>query len=121
MSDRPSVMIVDDLPANLRLMARMLRNEAYQVRPFPSGHLALASARQDPPDLIVLDISMPEMDGYEVCRQLKAHEDLMEIPIIFLSALDDNTDCDLGHSHPYKNWQSVKIPISITAPHRAGI
>ena len=92
MSDRPSVMIVDDLPANLRLMARMLRNESYQVRPFPSGQLALTSARQDPPDLIVLDISMPEMDGYEVCRQIKASEALMDIPIIFLSALDDNTD-----------------------------
>lgn len=92
MSDRPSVMIVDDLPANLRLMARMLRTEPYQVRPFPSGQMALASASQDPPDLILLDISMPEMDGYEVCRQLKAKDDLMDIPIIFLSALDDTTD-----------------------------
>jgi two-component system sensor histidine kinase/response regulator len=85
-------MIVDDLPANLRLMSRMLRDEHYRVRPFPSGRLALLSALQDPPDLIVLDINMPEMDGYQVCRTLKATDALRDIPVIFLSALDDTLD-----------------------------
>lgn len=85
-------MIIDDLPANLRLMARMLRNEDYRVRPFPSGRLALRSAHQDPPDLIVLDINMPEMDGYQVCRTLKSSALLKDIPVIFLSALSDTSD-----------------------------
>jgi two-component system sensor histidine kinase/response regulator len=92
LTELPSVMIVDDLPANLRLMSRMLRREKYRVRPFPSGRLALASARQDPPDLIVLDISMPEMDGYQVCQHLKSSDQLRDIPVIFLSALDDTVD-----------------------------
>ncbi len=92
MTELPSVMIVDDLPANLRLMARMLQKEKFRVRPFPSGRLALSSAHQDPPDLIVLDISMPEMDGYQVCAHLKASAALRDIPVIFLSALDDTVD-----------------------------
>lgn len=92
MNTRPSVMIVDDLPANLRLMARMLRNENYRVRPFPNGRLALRSAHQDPPDLIVLDINMPDMDGYQVCRALKSNALLKDIPVIFLSALSDTID-----------------------------
>ena len=91
-SNLPSVMIVDDLPANLRLLVRMLRNQQYRVRPFPNGRLALSSAEQDPPDLIVLDISMPEMDGYEVCQVLKSRDRLKDIPVIFLSALDDTAD-----------------------------
>jgi two-component system sensor histidine kinase/response regulator len=87
-----SVMVVDDNPANLKLMGDMLGQQGYEARLFPRGRLALASAAQRPPELILLDINMPEMDGYEVCRRLKADADLAEIPVIFLSALQETTD-----------------------------
>jgi CheY-like chemotaxis protein len=85
---RGNVMIVDDNPANLRLLEEMLRQDGYEVRSFPRGRLALAAANQEPPDLILLDINMPEMNGYEVCEQLKASARLAGIPVIFLSALN---------------------------------
>src|SRR6478736_3468704 len=69
-----SILIVDDTPANLQVLAGMLKERGYKVRPVPSGKLALQAARHDPPDLILLDINMPEMDGYEVCEQLKADD-----------------------------------------------
>ncbi len=91
--DRASgIMVVDDTPANLQLLTGMLKEHGYKVRPVPSGKLALAAAENEPPDLILLDIKMPEMDGYEVCRQLKADAVLKEIPVIFLSALNETMD-----------------------------
>ncbi|HXS95054.1 MAG TPA: hybrid sensor histidine kinase/response regulator [Candidatus Limnocylindrales bacterium] len=87
-----NVMVVDDNPANLKLMGDMLGQQGYEARLFPRGRLALASAAQRPPDLILLDINMPEMDGYEVCRRLKADADLAQIPVIFLSALHETAD-----------------------------
>src|SRR5690349_5816847 len=70
----------------------MLKDRGYKVRPVPGGRLALAAARRDPPDLILLDINMPAMNGYEVCEQLKTDEKLAGIPVIFISALTDNLD-----------------------------
>ena len=61
------ILIVDDTPANLQVLAGMLKDRGYKVRPVPSGKLALRAARRDPPDLILLDINMPEINGYEVC------------------------------------------------------
>lgn len=87
-----SILIVDDTPANLRLLATLLGNAGYQVRPVRDGRMALTAAESNPPDLILLDIMMPEMDGYEVCRQLKANQQTREIPVIFISALDDVHD-----------------------------
>jgi CheY-like chemotaxis protein len=81
-------MIVDDNPANLKLLDDMLRQNGYEVQAFPRGRLALAAAAQEPPDLILLDINMPEMNGYEVCEHLKASAGLAGIPVIFLSALN---------------------------------
>jgi two-component system sensor histidine kinase/response regulator len=86
------IMVVDDQPANLKLMEDILRAEGYHVRSFPRGRLALAVARQDQPDLILLDITMPEMNGFEVCQHLKSDPKLMAIPVIFLSALSDAED-----------------------------
>jgi len=86
------IMIVDDNPANLKLLEDMLLQQGYNVRSFPLGRLALASAERNPPDLILLDINMPEMNGYEVCHRLKSIETLSEIPVIFLSALNDTED-----------------------------
>ena len=87
-----SIVIVDDMPDNLRLLADILKDKGYKVRPAPSGARALATIRKEPPDLILLDIMMPGMDGYEVCRQLKANESTKDIPIIFLSALNEVFD-----------------------------
>lgn len=87
-----SIVIVDDIPDNLRLLADILMDKGYKVRPAPSGLRAVATIRKEPPELILLDIMMPGMDGYEVCRQLKADEKTKDIPIIFLSALNEVFD-----------------------------
>src|ERR1700728_4595070 len=83
----PGIMVVDDQPANLKLMQDMLRQVGYKARSFPRGRMAIAAASQQPPDLILLDINMPEMNGFEVCEKLKADKNLASIPVIFLSAL----------------------------------
>ncbi|MCE9584576.1 MAG: hybrid sensor histidine kinase/response regulator [Planctomycetes bacterium] len=88
----PNILIVDDTPANLLLMERMLAERGYRPRPVPSGRLALEAAHAEPPDLILLDISMPEMNGYEVCARLKADTALKEIPVIFVSAMNETID-----------------------------
>lgn len=89
---KPDILIVDDTPANLQLLAEMLKERGYRVRPVPSGKLAIQAAQKAKPDLILLDINMPEMNGYEVCRQLKADEALSEVPVLFISALDETLD-----------------------------
>jgi len=88
----PSVLMVDDTPANLELLTVMLKVRGYKVRAAVSGKLALQAVRNNPPDLILLDINMPEMSGYEVCAELKADEKLKDIPVIFLSALSETMD-----------------------------
>jgi len=87
-----TILVVDDTPANLRLLVGLLTERGYTVRPAPNGTLALGFARSTPPDLILLDIKMPGMDGYEVCKQLKADERTRDIPVIFISALDEAVD-----------------------------
>src|SRR5271163_1619663 len=87
-----SILVVDDTPANLQVLAGMLKDRGYKVRPVPSGKLALQAAKHDPPDLILLDINMPEMNGYEVCEHLKADDILKGIPVIFISALTEQLD-----------------------------
>jgi DNA-binding response OmpR family regulator len=86
------IMIVDDNPAHLKLLEDMLLQRGYEVRSFPLGRLALAAATKNPPDLILLDINMPEMDGYQVCERLKSTPGLSDIPVIFLSALNATED-----------------------------
>ncbi|MEG4113365.1 MULTISPECIES: adenylate/guanylate cyclase domain-containing protein [unclassified Microcoleus] len=83
------ILIVDDMPDNLRLLSTMLTSYGYHVRKAINGHLALQGAQISPPDLILLDINMPQMNGYEVCEQLKLSEKTKDIPVIFISALDD--------------------------------
>lgn len=82
------ILVVDDLLENLRLLANLLAAEGYGVRKAPDGAIALSNVPRFQPDLILLDIMMPDMDGYEVCQQLKANEQFKDIPVIFLSALD---------------------------------
>jgi putative two-component system response regulator len=87
-----TIMVVDDTPANLTLLGEMLQEKAYRVRVFPDGLMALNAAAKCPPDLILLDITMPGMNGFEVCERLKANQTLKEIPVIFISALTETTD-----------------------------
>lgn len=86
------ILIVDDTLPNLRVLSDMLTDSGYKVRGAPNGMIALNAARTTPPDLILLDINMPEMNGYEVCRALKAEEITRPIPVVFLSALDESLD-----------------------------
>ncbi len=84
-----SILVVDDTIENLRLLESMLGEQGYEVRPVTSGRLALSAATHDPPDLILLDITMPDMDGFEVCRRLKALDAVKDVPVIFLTALNE--------------------------------
>lgn len=88
----PDILVVDDTPANLQLLSGMLKERGYKVRPAPSGELALRAARQSPPDLVLLDINMPEVNGYQLCAQLKRDERMADVPVIFISALNDTID-----------------------------
>ena len=89
---KASILVVDDTPENLHVVVRLLQRQGYRVRPAPTGKHALTSAQKEPPDLILLDIMMPDMDGFEVCRRLKADERTRDIPVIFISALDEGLD-----------------------------
>jgi len=91
-----NILVVDDTPANLQLLAGMLKAHGYRVRPVNSGELALRAVQAEPPNLILLDITMPELDGYEVCRRLKANPAFAEIPVLFISALSGPEDKTLA-------------------------
>ncbi len=91
-TNRANILVVDDTPENLRLLAGILSEKGYQVRPVPNGKLALSAAQKMPPDIVLLDIMMPEMDGYEVCQRLKDSEVTKDIPVIFISAINDVMD-----------------------------
>lgn len=86
------ILVVDDTPENLELLERVLARKGFQVRQAGSGQAALAQIRSQRPDLILMDVCMPEMDGYEVCQVLKEDPATCDIPIIFVSALDEVLD-----------------------------
>ncbi len=86
------VLIVEDTPASLKLLSDLLTEAGYYVRQAPNGELALWTAQSRPPELILLDIRMPGIDGFEVCRRLKASPELNQVPVIFLSAQHDTDD-----------------------------
>ncbi|MGA9378632.1 MAG: adenylate/guanylate cyclase domain-containing protein [Phormidium sp.] len=88
----PNILIVDDTPDNLRLLSTMLSGQGYYVRKAINGQMALKAAQMSPPDLILLDVNMPLMNGYEVCQALKANPETCKIPVIFISALDQVID-----------------------------
>jgi two-component system, cell cycle response regulator len=87
-----NILLIDDLPENLQLLSELLTQLGYSIRSVTSGRMALKTLSVKQPDLILLDIKMPEMDGYQVCAAIKADEKLRDIPIIFISALDDVFD-----------------------------
>jgi putative two-component system response regulator len=86
------IMIVDDEPANLQVLSGILKEKGYKVRPASSGRQALQAAQIELPDLVLLDINMPEMNGYEICKRLKNDIKLWNIPVIFISALNETLD-----------------------------
>ena len=89
---KPNILIVDDTPNNLRLLSMILSMNGYEVRKAINGKMAIESVKAMPPDLILLDIKMPEIDGYETCKRLKDEPEFQCIPVIFISALDDVMD-----------------------------
>lgn len=108
------VLVVDDTPANLKLLDALLRKKGYQARLFPRGELALKAAAVVVPDLVLLDVMMPGMDGYEVCRRLKALPGLADVPVIFISALSD-VECKVrafeegGVDYVTKPFEEVEV------------
>ncbi|HEY9608932.1 MAG TPA: response regulator [Allocoleopsis sp.] len=86
------ILIIDDTPENLNLLSTMLTEQGYKVRSVTKGSTGLRGAQAAPPDLILLDVNMPQMNGYEVCQHLKGDERTCEIPVIFISALGDALD-----------------------------
>jgi PAS domain S-box-containing protein len=89
---RTTILVVDDQPDNIRVLSSLLVSQGYKVRKATSGLLALETVQAEPPDLILLDINMPSMNGFQVCQQLKASEQTRSIPVIFLSALSDSVE-----------------------------
>jgi diguanylate cyclase (GGDEF)-like protein len=86
------ILVVDDKPDNLRILSSLLSAQGYKVRAVLNGASALRAAQSTPPDVILLDVLMPEMDGYQVCHNLKQDQGTSDIPVIFLSALDETLD-----------------------------
>ncbi|MCQ8127146.1 EAL domain-containing protein [Methylomonas rivi] len=92
MSKKNNILVVDDTAASLKLLSDLLKAEGYEVRAAINGELAIESTIGNPPDLVLLDILMPGMDGFEVCRRLKANPDTRNVPVIFISALSDTDE-----------------------------
>lgn len=91
-SRKGTILLVDDQPQNLRLLSELLEEQGYEVQQAISGTVALQAIARQQPDLILLDINMPEVDGYVVCQQIKADSETQDIPVIFISALDEAWD-----------------------------
>ncbi|MES9905927.1 MAG: response regulator [Sedimenticola sp.] len=86
------ILVVDDAVANLKILVSLLDDAGYRVRAATSGKAALMICEKRPPDLVLLDVMMPEMDGYEVCSHLQAREKSRNIPVIFISAMDNSNE-----------------------------
>lgn len=89
---KADILVIDDTPENLNLLSAMLTEQRYKVRSVTKGSTGLRAGNAVPPDLILLDVNMPEMNGYQVCQDLKANDRTYEIPVIFISALGDVLD-----------------------------
>lgn len=92
MPNKGLVLAVDDTPASLKLLTDILKAEGYEVRSAISGELAVHAAAAHPPELVLLDVSMPGMDGFEVCKRLKSMEQTQGVPVIFVSSISDTQD-----------------------------
>ncbi|MFM7886548.1 MAG: response regulator [Pseudanabaena sp.] len=113
-----NILLVDDLPENLLILSDLLTTLGYSVRSVTSGRMALKTSKAKRPDLILLDIKMQDMDGYQVCQAFKADEDLRDIPVIFISALDDVFDKVMafwsgGADYIVKPFQSEEVVVRL--------
>lgn len=93
---KADIMVIDDMPVNLKILSKFFEGNGYHVRTFTKAKLAISAALSVPPDLIILDINMPEMDGYEACRHLKQNDDLKDIPVIFINAASETFDKEMA-------------------------
>ena len=98
----PSILVVDDTPANLQLLTSMLKGHGYRVRPVNSGEQALRAVETQIPDLILLDITMPDLDGYATCLAIKENPQFADLPIIILSSKDSPFDKAHGETNSDK-------------------
>ena len=94
----PDILIVDDSPSSLQLLAELFKGRGYTIRAALSGRLALQVVRTTPPDLVLLDVNMPDINGYEICRAMKSSDALKDIPVIFVSGLSSTIDLVKGFS-----------------------
>ena len=120
MPESAKILLVDDQLANLDVLRHVLEREGYQVLLAPNGEVALRNAARALPDLILLDVTMPEMDGHEVCRRLKADAATADIPVIFCTARDLHEDIVLGFELSATQALSGpgRIPEGATVHHR---
>jgi PAS domain S-box-containing protein len=96
MNNKGSILLVDDTHETLLLLTKLLKDEGYNTLPADSGELALAALNKITPDLILLDVEMPGIDGFEVCRRIKSNKELMNIPVIFLTAATEKNELLIG-------------------------
>ncbi len=109
--NKGNILVVDDIKDNLTILIQALGHEGYTVRPALNGQLAMDAARREAPDLILLDILMPGLNGYQVCDLLKKEPELRDVPVIFISALDDISDKLKGFS--YGGLDYIRKPFHI--------
>ncbi len=108
MDEKKTILVVDDTPENIDVLAGILRQD-YKVKAAPSGEKALKSAKKKAPDLILLDIMMPEMDGYQVFEQLKADPATADVPIVFVTGMSDNADQAKGMALGAKGYLTKPV------------
>ena len=119
MTDKGYILAVDDTPASLRLLTDILKAEGYEVRSAISGELALHAATSQPPELILLDVSMPGMSGFEVCQRLKAQTQTRDVPVIFVSAMSETFEKAEGLRTRRGGLRHQALPARRTAGTRA--
>ena len=108
MEDKKTILVVDDTPENIDILVGIL-GESYKVKAAPSGEKALKSAGKRPPDLILLDIMMPEMDGYQVFEQLKANPATANIPIVFVTGKSEDAEQEKGMAMGAKGYLTKPV------------
>ncbi len=111
---KQSILIVDDVPENIRVLVETLMSD-YEIYGSNNGKEALEIASSNPPDLIMLDIMMPEMDGYEVCRRLKANRKTQNIPVIFITARNEVDDETKGFKLDAVDYITKPFSIAVVA------
>ncbi|MBU2511181.1 response regulator [bacterium] len=114
MEDKPTILVVDDTPENIDILVGILK-ESYRVKAAISGEKALKSAKKNPPDLILLDIMMPGMDGYQVFEQLKADPVTANVPVVFVTGRSESADLEKGMAMGARGYLTKPVdPVKVT-------